>query len=85
MRMAAPMKVRNRFSNGIFNISPGRQKSLARVAIDHRPEKRGEHEENADDAEDDGGVAEKQKPPARTKTNPTTKSATTSQPASPAK
>ena len=38
----------------------GREKCLAGIAIDHRPEERAEHEEDADDAEDNGRVREKQ-------------------------
>ena len=36
----------------------GREKCLAGIAIDHRPEQRGEHEKHADNAEDNGRVRE---------------------------
>ena len=58
--IVAATNAMKRFRSGIASISPVGKNVSSGVAIDHGPKERGEHEEDADHAEDNGRVREKQ-------------------------
>ena len=49
-----------RFKSGMRSIVPGREKRLAGIAVDHRPEERAKDKQDSDHPDENGGVRENQ-------------------------
>ena len=75
----------DRFNIGRSSILVEGMMGLIRITINHCPEQRGQHKENADDAEDDGRMSEEQNLDHEQDQTRERRARPTSQPARPAR